>query len=65
MPTVVGQEHRVVRGHMDTVRPRVLALAPRAQKVAVAIEHNHRVVAAVEDIDIVAGVDPDPANLLE
>ncbi len=65
MPAVVGEEHRVVRGHMDAVRPRVLALTPRAQEVALAVEHHHRVVAAIEDIDIIVAVDPDPADLLE
>ena len=65
MPAVVGEEHRVVGRHMDAVRPRVLALAPRAQEVALAVEHHHRMVAAIEDIDIVVAVDPDPANLLE
>jgi hypothetical protein len=65
MPAVIGEEHRVVWGHMDTVRPRELALTPGAQKVAVAIEHHHRVVAAIENVDIVAAVHPDPANLLE
>jgi hypothetical protein len=50
---------------MDAVRSWVLPLAPRPQEVAVAVEHDHRVVAAVEDIDIVAAVDPDPADLLE
>jgi hypothetical protein len=65
MPAVVGEEHCVVLGHMNPMRPRVLSLTPGAQKVAVAIEHHHRVVAAIENVDIVAAVHPDPANLLE
>ena len=51
--------------HVDAVRSRVLALAPGAQEIAVAVEHHHRMLAAVEDIDVVAAVDPDPADLLE
>ena len=65
LPAVVGEEHRVVRGHVDAVRPRVLALAPGAQKVAVAVEHDHRVLAAVEDIEVVAAVDPDAPTSLK
>ena len=65
MSTVVGEEHRIVRCYVDAVRTRVLALTPRAQEVALAVEHHHRVVAAIEDIDIIVAVDPDPADLLE
>src|SRR5215469_2928591 len=50
---------------MDAVRPRILALTPRAEKIALAIEDNHRMLAAIEHIDIVVSIDPDPANLLE
>ena len=28
MPAIVGEEHRVIRRHVDAVRPRVLALSP-------------------------------------
>ena len=62
---VVGQVDRVVGSHVDAVRPRILPLAPRSDKVAGAIEHHHRVVAAVEDIDVVVVVDADCADLLE
>jgi len=65
MAAVVGQEHRVVRRHVNPVRPRVLALTPGAQKIALAIEDQHRVLAAVEDINVVVAVDTNPANLLE
>ena len=65
MPAIVGQEHRVVGRHMDAVRSRVLALAPGAQEVAFAVEDHHRMVAAIEDIDIVFAVDTDPADFLE
>jgi len=61
---VVGQEHRAVGRHVDAVRPWILAFAPRAQKIAGAVEHHHRVLATVEDIDIVVAVDANPADLL-
>jgi hypothetical protein len=44
---------------------RILPLAPGAQKIAVAVENHHRVLAAIEDIDIVVPVDADAADLLE
>src|SRR3979490_2314108 len=65
MSTVVGDGHRIVRCYVDAVRTRVLALTPRSQEVAFAVEHHHRMVAPIEDIDIVVAVDPDPADLLE
>jgi len=65
MPAVVSEEHRIVRCYVDAVRTRVLALTPRTQEVSFAVEHHHRVVAAIEDIDIIVAVDPDPADLLE
>jgi hypothetical protein len=57
---VVGQEHRVVRRYVDAVRSRILTLTPRPQEIAFPVEHDHRVLAAIEDIDIVFGVDTDP-----
>src|SRR5207302_3105867 len=65
MPAVVGEEHCIVWGYVDAVRPRVLPLAPRAQEVALAVEDHHRMHAAIKHIDVVVVVDADPANLLE
>src|SRR5436190_23233384 len=65
MAAVVGQIDRVVGAHVDAVRPRVLPLAARPEKSAVTVEHHHRVVAAVEDVNVVVLVDPDRADLLE
>src|SRR5215472_13738207 len=50
---------------MDAVRPRILALAPGAQEISVAVEHDDRVLAAVEDINVIPAVDPDRSDLLE
>ena len=44
---------------MDAVRPRILALTPRAEEVALRIENHHRVFAAIEHVDIVAAVATD------
>ena len=65
MPAIVCEEHRVVGGHMDAVRPRISTLAPRAQEVALAVEDHHRMHAAIKDIDVIVAVDSDPANFLE
>jgi hypothetical protein len=65
MAAIVGQIDRIVRPHMNAVSPRIMALTPGAQKIALAIEHQDRVFAAVEDVDIVLGVDPDRPDLLE
>src|SRR5260370_41979479 len=50
---------------MPAVRPRILPFPPGPQKIALAIEHHDRVFSAVEDIDIVLGVDPDRPDFLE
>src|SRR5215831_12719000 len=65
MAAVIGQEHRVVGRHMDAMSPRVLAFAPRAEEVAGAVEDHHRMLAAIEDVDIILAVDADPAVLFE
>jgi hypothetical protein len=62
---IVGQPDRVVRPHVQPVRAREHPLAPGPDKIAVPIEHDHRVLAAVEHIDPVLPVRPDPADLLE
>ncbi len=60
---VVGQPDRVVRRHEDAMRARIDPLAPGAQEVALAVEDAHRVLAAVEGIDVVVLVDPDGGNI--
>ena len=60
---VVGQPERVVRRHVHAVRPHEDALAPRAQEIAVAVEHAHRVLAAVEGVNIVVLVDADRSDV--
>ena len=47
------------------MRAREDALAPGAEEIAVAVEHDHRVLAAVEDVDVVVAVDADAADFLE
>ena len=62
---VVGEPDRVVGADMDRMRPLELALAPRAEESARAIEHHERVRAAVEDVDIVVAVDAEPGDVAE
>ena len=42
--------------NVDAVRPTEMALAPTGEKDAVGLQHNHRVVAATEDVDPVLRV---------
>jgi hypothetical protein len=65
MAAIVREEHRVVWRHVDAMGSRILPLAPRLQKIALSIEDDHRVLAAVEDVNVVVAVDADPANFLE
>src|SRR6202022_3874547 len=65
MPAIVCAVKDVVGVDMKAVRARVHAFAPGAQKVSVAVEHHHRVFAAVEHIDLVLAVDRDRGDILE
>src|SRR4051812_14864424 len=65
MAAIVGQIDRIVGTHMDAVGARILAFAPRAQKIALAVEDHHRMLATGEAVDIVVFVDADRSDLLE
>ena len=62
---VVGQVDRVVGADGDAVRPREQPLAPGAQELAVPVEDDDRMLAAVEDVHAVARVDGDADGLDE
>ena len=62
---VVGQEHGVVGRDMQAVGAREQALAPGAQEIALAVEHHHRVFAAIEHVDVVLPVDAHRADLAQ
>jgi hypothetical protein len=63
MVAVVGQVHRVVGPIWTPWARGYMPLAPRAQEIAVAVEHHHRVLAAIEDVDVVVLVDARPRRL--
>ena len=65
MVAVVGQPDRIVGRHEYAMRAGEQPFAERAEEVAVAVEHDHRMLAAIEDIDIVMLVDADAADFLE
>src|SRR5271165_414763 len=65
MGAVVGHVEAVVRTHVQAVRARPQPFAPGTQKIAVAIENHHRVLAAVEGVDAILAVDPDGGDFLE
>src|SRR5262249_34398906 len=55
----------VSSGAMNTPCAGKQAFAERTEKVAVAIEHDHRMLAAIEDVDVVVLVDSDAADFLK
>ena len=57
---VVGEIDGVVRAHVQAVRARENAFAPGAQEAAFAIVDDHRMRAAVEDVDVVLASTPTP-----
>src|SRR6185503_18322530 len=65
VPAVVGAVEDVVRVDVQPVRARKGSLAPRADEVALAVEHDHRVLAAVEYVDPVLAVHRDGGDVLE
>ena len=65
MIAVVGEEYRVVGRHVQTMRTREQSLAPGAQEIAFAIEHHHRVLAAIEHVDVVLLVDAYRADFVQ
>src|ERR1700722_4828738 len=65
MVAIVGAVERVVAVDVDAVGAAEQAFAPRAQELAVAVEHHHGMLAAVEDIDMVFAVDGDRRHVAE
>ena len=53
---VVGQIDAVVRPHGDAVGPWVGSLAPRTEEIAVLVKYDHRVLAPIENVNVVLGV---------
>src|ERR1700760_4665722 len=47
------------------MRPREQAFAPALDKIAVAVEHDHRVLAAIKDVDAVLAIDADRGDVGE
>jgi hypothetical protein len=62
---IVGAVEIVVSVDVQAVRALEHALAPGAQEVALAVEHDHRVLAAIEDVDLVLAVHGDGADVHE
>ncbi len=62
---VVGAVECLVRADVDAVRVPEHALAPGSKKIPLAVEHHHRVFAAVEDVDLVLGIDGDGCGVTQ
>ena len=65
MIAVIGAVEIVVGVDVQAVRALEDALAPGAQEIALAVEHHHGVLAAIEDVDLVLAVDGDGADVHE
>src|SRR5262245_947001 len=64
--TIVYTVHVLVRADMDAVCARAeQTLAPGAQKIALVVKDDDWVLAAVEDIDVVLGIDCHPGHIDE
>ena len=62
---IVREPERAVGPDGDPVRPSEHAFSPRSEEVPLAVEHDDRVLASVEDVDVVLGVDGDARRLDE
>ena len=62
---VVGAIEIVVGVDVQAVRAGEQAFAPAPEEIALAVEHHHRMVAAVEDVDAVLAVDRDGGDVGE
>src|SRR5579863_4825110 len=65
MGAVVGEPDCIIGSHMHAMRAWKHAFAPGSQEIALAIEDDHRVFAAIENVDIVVAVDPDRADFMK
>src|SRR5687767_5800829 len=64
MEPVIHEVDRLIRADVDAMRPITeLSLAEGAQEIAVPIEHAYRMLAAVKDVYIVAGVHGHARNI--
>src|ERR1019366_7613641 len=54
---VIGEKHRTVGGHVQTVSSREQSLTPGSQEISLTIEHHHWVLAAIEQVHIILLVD--------
>ena len=62
---VVGAIKTVVRVNVQPMRAAKQAFAPTPDEIAVAIQHDHRVLTAIEDIDTVLAVDRNRCDIGE
>jgi hypothetical protein len=63
MVAVIGQPDRLVGRHENAVRADENAFAPGPQQITLSVEHAHRMLAAIEGVDIVVLVDADGRDI--
>ena len=62
---VVGAVNRVVRPHVNAMRPLECTLAPGLYEIAFAVEHDHGMRTAIEDVDVVLSIATDRRHITE
>jgi len=62
---IVGAIDRVVRPHADAVGTVENSFSPGFEEISLAIEHTHRMLAAIEDVNAILPVYSDRANIAE
>jgi hypothetical protein len=62
---IVGAIDCIVRPHVDAMRAGKDAVAPGPQEIALTVEHDHRMLAAVEGINPVPAIHPDGSDIAE
>src|SRR6266849_6763093 len=65
MVAVIGAIEIVLGVDVQPMRAIEQALAPARDKIALAVEHHHRMGAAIEDVDTVLAVDRDRGDIAE
>ena len=63
--TVVGEKNRLVGADGRAVRPFENPVAPRAQKIAVAVEDDDRMLAPRETVDLIFRIDCDRGDFVK
>src|SRR5882724_9668319 len=65
MVAVIGAVEMIVRVDVQPMRAAEQAFAPASDEIALAVEHDHRMGATIEDVDAILAVDRNGSNVGE